>query len=368
MGASYLAVGWNRQKKIYDLLIFAFCVVYLTTFILLTVIFNPDYTFETVLIRSTSTLALILLHVILSIGPLTRINKKFLPLLYNRRHLGVTMFCIVLVHGAFSILQFHSIGNVNPFVSLFTSSTHFGSLADFPFQALGFFALIIFFLMAITSHDFWLHNLSPKVWKTLHMFVYLAYFLVVMHVMLGVIQYETNPVFILIMAVGASALITLHLIVGTREVKKDNIRYASPLSGDDALNGFVKVCDVNDIMEDRAKMFCVEDERIAVFKTGGKLFAVNNVCKHQNGPLGEGKVLDGCITCPWHGYQYLPHNGQSPPPFKEKVSTYDVKLTGTEVWINPLPYPEGTERPGAVIERDNAKLTIENVKGEERVS
>jgi nitrite reductase/ring-hydroxylating ferredoxin subunit len=189
-----------------------------------------------------------------------------------------------------------------------------------------------------------------------------------MHVMLGVIQYETNPVFILIMAVGASALITLHLIVGTREVKKDNIRYASPLSGDDALNGFVKVCDVNDIMEDRAKMFCVEDERIAVFKTGGKLFAVNNVCKHQNGPLGEGKVLDGCITCPWHGYQYLPHNGQSPPPFKEKVSTYDVKLTGTEVWINPLPYPEGTERPGAVIERDNAKLTIENVKGEERVS
>ena len=38
-----------------------------------------------------------------------------------------------------------------------------------------------------------------------------------------------------------------------------------------------------------------------------------------------------------------------PPPFKEKVSTYDVKLTGTEVWVNPLPYPEGTERPGAVI-------------------
>ena len=25
--------------------------------------------------------------------------------------------------------------------------------------------------------------------------------------------------------------------------------------------------------------------------------------------------MDGCITCPWHGYQYLPHNGQSPPPF-----------------------------------------------------
>src|SRR6476661_460518 len=251
MGASYQAVGWNRQKKIYDWLIFAFCVVYLTTFIVLTATFNPNYTFETGLIRSTSTLALILLHVILSIGPLTRINKKFLPLLYNRRHLGVTMFCIILVHGAFSILQFHSLGNVNPFVSLFTSNTHFGSLADFPFQALGFFALIIFFLMAITSHDFWLHNLSPKVWKTLHMFVYLAYFLVVMHVMLGVIQYETNPVFIIIMAVGASTLIALHLIAGLKEVKKDNIEYALKQGG------FVFVCDVNEIEDSRAKIFCL---------------------------------------------------------------------------------------------------------------
>jgi len=90
-------------------------------------------------------------------------------------------------------------------------------------------------------------------------------------------------------------LITLHLIAGTREVKKDSVKY------DLKKNGFTKVCNVNDIEEDRAKMFCLETERIAIFKTQGKLFAVNNVCKHQNGPLGEGKILDGCITCPWHG-------------------------------------------------------------------
>jgi len=343
MSTSYLAVGWNRQKRIYDWLIFGFCVLYLTVFIGVTAVTNPNYTFETVLVRSSSTLAVLLLHIILSIGPLTRINKKFLPLLYNRRHLGVTMFCIALVHGAFGIFQFHALGNVNPFVSLLTSNTHFGSIADFPFQALGFFALIIFMLMAVTSHDFWLHTLSPKVWKTLHMFVYLAYFLIVMHVMLGVIQYETNPVFIIIMVIGSATLITLHVIAGQREVKKDNIKYN--LQKD----GFLMVCNVNDIEEDRAKMFCIDSERIAVYKTRGKLFAVNNVCKHQNGPLGEGKVLDGCITCPWHGYQYLPHNGQSPPPFKEKVSTYDVAIQGTEVWVNPKPYAEGTERPGAVI-------------------
>ena len=343
MSAGYIAVGWNRQKKLYDWFIAGFCVLYLTTFIAVTVFVNPDYTFETVLIRSASTLAVLLLHIILSIGPLSRINKKFLPLLYNRRHLGVTMFCIAAVHGVFGIIQFHSLGNVNPFVSLFTSNTNFFSLSGFPFQALGFFALIIFFLMAITSHDFWLHNLSPKVWKTLHMFVYLAYFLIVMHVMLGVIQYETHPVFVLLIAAGALWLISLHLVAGRKEVKKDSQKF------DVAKEGFVQVCNVNDFEEGRAKIFCIDAERIAVYKHDNKLYALHNVCKHQGGPLGEGKIIDGCITCPWHGYQYLPQNGQSPPPFTEKVSTYDLKIIDSKVWLNPIPFAEGIERPGAII-------------------
>ena len=154
------------------------------------------------------------------------------------------MFCIAAAHGVFGIIHFHSLGNVNPIVSLLTSNTRFNSLASFPFQALGFGALLIFFLMAITSHDFWLHNLTPKVWKTLHMGVYVAYFLIVMHVMLGVIQYETNPVFIVILALGSATLITLHLIAGHQEVKKDNLKYNL------RKEGFVMVCDINEIDED----------------------------------------------------------------------------------------------------------------------
>lgn len=343
MSASYQAIGWNRQKKHYDWLIFSFCLIYLAVFILLTAIFNSQYSFETVLIRSTSTLAVLILHVILSIGPLCRINKKYLPLLYNRRHLGVTMFFLAAIHGIFSIIQFHSLGNVNPFVSLFSSNTNYNSVHDFPFQALGFFALIIFFLMAITSHDFWLHNLSPKVWKTLHMFVYLAYLLIVMHVMLGAIQYESHPVFVIIIAIGSATVISLHLVAGRKEVKKDNIKF------EPAKEGFVSICDINEIEDNRAKIFCIDKERIAVYRFENSLYAIHNVCKHQGGPLGEGKIIDGCITCPWHGYQYLPNNGQSPPPFKEKVSTYDVRVDGTRVWLNPTPYAEGTERAGAKI-------------------
>ncbi len=343
MSASYTAVGWNRQKKIYDGLIFGFCSAYLALFIILTLLFNPQATTETLIIRGSSTLAILLLHVILAIGPLCRLNKKFLPLLYNRRHLGVTMFTFALVHGSFSIVQFHTRGNVNPFISLFTSNTNFGSLSAFPFQALGFGALVIFLLMAVTSHDFWLHHLSPRIWKTLHMFVYLAYFLVVMHVMLGVIQYERNPVFVLMVFAGALTLITLHLAAALRERKTDNQVFALQQEG------FVYVCGLQEIRDGRAKIFCVGKERIAVYRHAQKLFAVHNVCKHQGGPLGEGRIIDGCITCPWHGYQYLPANGQSPPPFKEKVSTYDVKIADGKVWLNPQPFAEGTERSGALI-------------------
>jgi len=226
---------------------------------------------------------------------------------------------------------------------LFASNTQFGSLSQFPFQALGFFALIIFFLMAITSHDFWLHNLSPKTWKTLHMLVYAAYLLIILHVVLGALQYETNPVFVIILSVGSATLILLHLLAGGKEVQKDNTRY------DVEKEGFIYVCGVDEIAADRAKIFCIDKERIAVYKWENRLYAIHNVCKHQGGPLGEGKIIDGCITCPWHGYQYLPHNGQSPPPFKEKVATYDLRVEGSKVWLNPSAFPEGTERPGAAI-------------------
>ena len=343
MSTAYSAVGWNRQKKIYDSFIAAFCFSYLLLYIGITLIYNSEVTFETLLIRSTSTLALLLLHIILAIGPLTRLNNKFLPFLYNRRHLGVTMFCMAAVHGVFSIIQFHGLSNTNPIASVIISNTNFGNLPAFPFQILGLVALIIFFLMAITSHDFWLHNLSPMVWKSLHMMVYIAYALVVMHVMLGVIQLEKNPVFVVILFAGTASLITLHLLAAWKERTIDKAKFAV------TQNGFVYVCEANEIGNSRAKIFCINEERIAVYRHENKLYAIHNVCKHQGGPLGEGKIIDGCITCPWHGYQYLPQNGQSPPPFKEKVCTYALKVIENKVWLNPNPFPEGTEQEGATL-------------------
>jgi methionine sulfoxide reductase heme-binding subunit len=344
MSASYQSVLWNRQKKIYDCVLGGFIVCYLATFISGNLIINPEITQETLIIRSFGTLAILLLHIILMIGPLARFNTVFLPLLYNRRHLGVTMFFMAAIHGVFSIVQFHSLGNINPILSVFVSNTHYESLTKFPFQALGLIALIVFFLMAITSHDFWLHNLSPRIWKTLHMMVYIAYALIILHVLLGVLQFETSPVFVFMLGVGMITIIILHLLASRKEYHNDK-----PFQTQ-AIDHYVMVGSIDEIKENRAKVACLGNERIAIFKYGNKVSAVSNVCKHQNGPLGEGKIIDGCITCPWHGYQYLPQNGSSPPPFKEKVATYRVKVVNREIWIDPTPFPEGTEVEPSIIE------------------
>jgi nitrite reductase/ring-hydroxylating ferredoxin subunit/DMSO/TMAO reductase YedYZ heme-binding membrane subunit len=306
MSAGYQAVLWNKYKKQYDVFLWAGIVVYLGVFIGLNTALYPYHNANTILIRAFGTLAILLLHIILAIGPLCRLNPKFLPLLYNRRHLGVSMFLVASAHAVLSLLWFHGGGNVHPLVSLFASNTHYGSFIFFPFQTLGFAAWIILLFMAVTSHDFWLNFLTPRFWKTLHILVYLAYALLILHIALGIIQYENSPVLFCLLLAGVFTIISLHLAAAIKENKFD--KTTATVDG----AGWEYVCNIGEIEDNRAKMAIVGGERVAIFKYDGKLSAVHNVCKHQMGPLGEGKVVDGCITCPWHGYQYRPEDGCIP--------------------------------------------------------
>ncbi len=347
MSAGYAAIGWSGRKKAYDAALAAGIALFLIAFVGLGALRFPDATFETLAIRGLGTAAFLLLHVILAIGPLCRLDRRFLPLLYNRRHLGVAMFGLGLAHGTFALSQFHGQGNVNPFVSLLASNTRFSSLADFPFQQLGAAALVILFLMAATSHDFWLANLTPRVWKTLHMGVYFAYALLVMHVALGALQDERNPWLAGLVGAGCAAILALHLTAALKEKRVDRA-----LASSGAGSSLIDVGAVAEIPEKRAKVVVVGRERIAVFRYDGKVSALSNVCRHQNGPLGEGKIVDGCITCPWHGYQYLPDSGSSPPPFEEKVETFRVVVRDGRVLVDPEVLPPGTRvEPATIDER-----------------
>ena len=332
MGHAYQAVGWNPQKKKYDLVLLAGVLLYLATFIGVGATVHPSATAETHMIRAFGTAALLLLHVVLVTGPLCRLDKRFLPLLYNRRHMGVTMFVLAFAHGALATLQFHGFGDMNPIASIFLSNTTVDNVSQFPFQPLGLLALVILFFMAATSHDFWLSNLTAPIWKALHMLVYVAYALIVLHVVLGVLQSDTSPLLAGLLLVGVALVMGLHLVAGLREKGGDVERGRA---GDAP----VDIGPLADIPEDRAKIVTLSGERVAVFRHDGKVSAVSNACQHQNGPLGEGRVIDGCITCPWHGYQYEPDTGCSPPPFTEKVPTFAVSVVDGRVHVDPSPRP-----------------------------
>ncbi len=171
MSAHYRAVNWNRQKFIYDGLALLAVVSFIALFAGTSLIRNPTLTAETVLIRGLGLAALVLLHVILCIGPLARLDRRFLPLLYNRRHLGVLMCILALGHATFAVVQFHALGDRPMLVSLLTSGGHVAQPANFPFEWLGLAGLLVLWLMAVTSHDYWLAVLSPRAWKALHMLV-----------------------------------------------------------------------------------------------------------------------------------------------------------------------------------------------------
>ena len=344
MGVEYRAVQWNRQKKLYDAVLVGGVAAFLACFGALTKLLFPRVTDEILLIRAFGTAAFLLLHVILCIGPLCRLNPKFLPLLYNRRHAGVTCFVLGLIHAALVVITYHAGSDTNPVLSIFVSSPVTNSVAGVPFQPFGSFALVILFLMAATSHDFWLAHLTAPVWKTLHMLVYVAYAVLVLHVTFGVLQGEGSPIYVGTTALGLATVLGLHLCAAQRERKVDMTKEM------DATDDFVDACAVADIPENRARIVCLSGERVAVFKHDGKISAVSNVCQHQNGPLGEGKIVYGCITCPWHGYQYQPDTGASPPPFVEKVPTFNVRIRNGRVFVHPKPNPAGARAEPALIE------------------
>jgi methionine sulfoxide reductase heme-binding subunit len=346
MGVEYVSVQWNRQKKFYDAVLVGGVAAYLVIFSGLTKLLFPRVTDEIMLIRAFGTGSFLLLHIILCIGPLCRLNRSFLPMLYNRRHAGVTMFMLGLIHTVLVIITYHAGGDTNPILSIFKGSPLSASISGVPFQPFGFLALIILFLMAATSHDFWLANLSAPVWKSLHMLVYVAYGLLVLHVTFGALQGEGSPIYVASMALGLTLVLSLHSVAAQRERSRDE--KLSVVSADD---GFADACAVADIPENRARIVCLSGERVAVFKYDGKISAVSNVCQHQNGPLGEGKIVFGCVTCPWHGYQYQPDTGASPPPFVEKVPTFNVRVKNGRVLVHPKPNSAGTKAKPALIEK-----------------
>ena len=281
-----------------------------------------------------------MLTIILSIGPLARLDRRFLKLLYNRRHFGVLTFLVALVHFGFLLDWYVSLNALPNLAAELTKWPDYLKFIGFPFKALGLAALLILFLLASTSHDFWLMFLTPRVWKFLHMALYAAYGLVVMHVALGHMQDERSP------------LVPIALL-GRARPGGDAAHRRRPAraQGGPAERG--APAGSRSVRSPRFPTRAPASSRRRTasasrcFATATQIGAVTNLCAHQNGPLGEGRIIDGCITCPWHGYQYRLADGCAPPPFTEKLATYRVRIERGMVEVDPTPLAPGT--PAAIV-------------------
>ncbi len=67
------------------------------------------------------------------------------------------------------------------------------------------------------------------------------------------------------------------------------------------------------------------DKPIAVFKVGDTFFAVEDLCPHRGGPLSEGTLENGCVTCPWHNAKFELATGRVlGGPVHRNLKTYAV--------------------------------------------
>jgi NAD(P)H-dependent nitrite reductase small subunit len=98
--------------------------------------------------------------------------------------------------------------------------------------------------------------------------------------------------------------------------------------------GFVKVASVNELKDGEGKVVEASGRKIALFRQGGRFYAIDNTCAHKGGPLGEGSLEGMVVSCPWHGWKFDISTGISPVNPAARVRAYEVRVEGEEVMVN----------------------------------
>ena len=109
--------------------------------------------------------------------------------------------------------------------------------------------------------------------------------------------------------------------------------------------GWTRVAAAEALPEGASQIVYFGGNQVALFNVGDQLYAVGNRCSHANGPLAEGVVEGGCVTCPWHGSRFDLASGQPQGgPAVKPVPTYRVKVEGGEVFLGAGEAAAATKR------------------------
>ncbi|MBI3863186.1 MAG: Rieske (2Fe-2S) protein [Planctomycetia bacterium] len=95
----------------------------------------------------------------------------------------------------------------------------------------------------------------------------------------------------------------------------------------------VRVASVSEVPPGTAKEVMADDQVVALFNVDGTIYALDGVCPHAGGPLGEGTLRGSTVTCPWHGWQFNVTNGQNCLNPRMSHKAYSVKVEGADVVV-----------------------------------
>ena len=97
---------------------------------------------------------------------------------------------------------------------------------------------------------------------------------------------------------------------------------------------YTKICAEADISEGEVRTFDINGRPIAVAKYEGNIYAVDDICTHDGGDLGEGDVIKGQIQCPRHGARFDLKTGEvTRMPAVFAIETHEVKIVAGEVYV-----------------------------------
>lgn len=125
---------------------------------------------------------------------------------------------------------------------------------------------------------------------------------------------------------------------------------------------FVKVARSEQVPEGKAGTYVIGEDAIAVFRVKGKLFAIDQTCVHEDGPLGEGKLEGHVVSCPYHDWRYDVRDGRCLSATDRAVACFAVKEEGGAILIGRKVSESSGERGGAhddglqVIVKDIGKI------------
>src|SRR5947199_2424984 len=83
-----------------------------------------------------------------------------------------------------------------------------------------------------------------------------------------------------------------------------------------------------------AREFPCGEKMLCIANVNGNVSAMDNVCLHRGGPLGQGVIEGDKIICPWHGWQFDPVTGAATHDSSARVPVYAVKIVGDDVMLD----------------------------------